>query len=153
MIHEYFRAAGANEAVQGLADLFTMCLQNDDVQDFDVRWDRALLTVSEMLTDAILEGLYMSKLQNSVQLRTVMALYDQEVARNNGTPNYQRSKTAVKLHNDQMVRNRNFRVRNDVVERESVTKSQKGIEAYVEEKSGRVFSVEGTWTVFQKRLM
>ena len=90
MIHEYFRAAGANEAVQGLADLFTMCLQNDDVQDFDVRWDRALLTVSEMVTDAILEGLYKSKLQDSVQLRTVMALYDQEVARNNGTPNYQR---------------------------------------------------------------
>ena len=27
------------ETVQGLADLVTMTLQNDDVQDFDVRWD------------------------------------------------------------------------------------------------------------------
>ena len=35
-------------------------------------------------TDVILEGLYKSKLQNSVQLQTVVALYDQEVARNNG---------------------------------------------------------------------
>ena len=42
-----------------------------------------------MLSDAILEGLYKSRLQNSVQLQIVMALYDQEVARNNGTPNYQ----------------------------------------------------------------
>ena len=39
MIYEYFRATGAYEAVQGLADLFTMSLQNEDVQDFDVLWD------------------------------------------------------------------------------------------------------------------
>ena len=57
-----------------------------------------LLSVSEMPSDPILEGLYKSKLQNSAQLRTVMALSDQEVARNNGTPNYQQLKTAVKLH-------------------------------------------------------
>ena len=47
-IYEYFRATGASEAVQVLADLVTKNLQNDDVQDFDVRWDQALLTVSEM---------------------------------------------------------------------------------------------------------
>ena len=62
-----------------------------------------------MPSDAILEGLYKSKLQNSFQLQTVMALYDHEVARNNGDPNYQRLKTAVKLHIDQMMRTRNFR--------------------------------------------
>ena len=44
-----------------------------------------------------------------------MALYDQEVARNNGTPNYQQFETAVKLHSDQTMRNRNFRVRHKVV--------------------------------------
>ena len=72
MIYEYFRAAGAYEAVQGLADSFTRSLQNDDVQDFDVRWDHTLETVSAMPSDAILEGLYKSKLHNSVQLQTVM---------------------------------------------------------------------------------
>ena len=45
MIYEYFRATGAHEAVQGLEDSFTVSLQNDDVQDFDVRWDHALLKV------------------------------------------------------------------------------------------------------------
>ena len=87
MICEYFRATGAYEAVQGLAELVSMTLQNDDVQDFDVRWDHALLSVSEMPLDPILEGLYKSKLQNSAQLHTVLALYDQETARNNGKPN------------------------------------------------------------------
>ena len=41
MIYEYFRATGAFEAVQGLSDLFITILQNDDVQDFDVRWGQA----------------------------------------------------------------------------------------------------------------
>ena len=85
MIHKYFRATRAYETVQGLADLVSMILQNDDVQDFAVRWDHALLSVSEMPSDPILEGLYKSKLQNSGRLR--MALYDQGVARNDGTPN------------------------------------------------------------------
>ena len=38
--------------------LFALSLQNDDVQDFDVRWDYALLFVSEIPSDVILERLY-----------------------------------------------------------------------------------------------
>ena len=60
MIYEHFRATGAYEAVQGLSNLFSKSLQNDDVQDFDVSWDQALLSVSEMPSDVILEGLYKS---------------------------------------------------------------------------------------------
>ena len=90
MIYEFFRATRVNKTVQGPADLVSMTLQNDDVQDFDVRWDHAPLSVNEMPSDPILEGLYKSKLQNFAQLRPVMALYDQEVARNNGTPNNQK---------------------------------------------------------------
>ena len=82
-----------------------------------------------------------------------MALYDQEVAWNNGTPNYQQLKIAVKLHIDQMMGNRNFRAQNDVVERRSVTKGHKGSKACVERKVGECFSVEGTWTMFTRRLM
>ena len=76
-----------------------------------------------MPSDVILEGLYKSKLQDSVQLQTVFALYDQETVRNSGQTSYLRLKTCVKLHIHQMMRTRNFRVRNEVVERGSVTKS------------------------------
>ena len=34
-----FEPPGADEAVQGLSDLFNIRLHNDDVQDFDTRWD------------------------------------------------------------------------------------------------------------------
>ena len=66
MICEHFRGA-----VQGLLDLFNIRLQNDDVQDFDTRWDQALFTASELPTESVLEGLCKSKLQDSVQLQTV----------------------------------------------------------------------------------
>ena len=84
MIHEYFRATGAHESVQGLSDLFTISLQNDDVQGFDVKWDEALLSASEMPSDTILEGSYKSKWQNSVQLQIVLALYGRGTARDGG---------------------------------------------------------------------
>ena len=87
----------------------------------------------------ILEGLYKSKLQDSVQLQTVLALYDQETVRNNGHTSYLPLKTSVKLHIDPMMRTRNFRVRSEVVERGAVTKSQKGKKAYVERQVGQCF--------------
>ena len=104
MIYEFFRATGAYEAVQGLSDLFTISLQNDDVQDFGVRWDHALFSVSEMPSDMFLEGLYTSQLEKSLQLQTVLALYDQETAGNIGKQNYSQLKTAQKLQIYQMVR-------------------------------------------------
>ena len=88
----------------------------------------------EQPSDVILEGLYMSKLQDSVQFQTVLALYDIETIRNNGLTRYLPLKTSVKLHIDQMMKTRNFRVRSEVVERRAVTKSPKGKKAYVERK-------------------
>ena len=79
MIYEHFRATGAYDAAQGLSDLYNVRLQNDDVQDFDTRWDHALLSASVVPTEKILEGLYKSKLQDSVQLQTTLAMYEQEM--------------------------------------------------------------------------
>ena len=78
--------------------------QDDDVQDFDTRWDQPQLAASEIPTEMVLEGLYKSKLEDSVQLQTVLALYDEETVRNNGQPSYSRLKTSVRLHIDQTMR-------------------------------------------------
>ena len=74
-----------------------------------------------------------------MQLQTVSALYDQETVRNNGQPSYTRLKTSVRLHIDQMMRTRNFRARNEIVERESVTKSQIWRKVSVERKVGECY--------------
>ena len=80
-------------------------------------------------------------------------LYDQETVRNNGQTSYLRLKTSVKLHIDQMIRTRNFRVRDEVVEIGAVTKTQKGKRACVESEVGECFSVGNTRTTFKRKLM
>ena len=39
LIYEYFRVTGANDSVENNADLFTIGLRNDDIQEFDSKWD------------------------------------------------------------------------------------------------------------------
>ena len=47
MIYEHFRATGAHDAALDLADFFNIYLHDDDIQDFDIRWDQALSAASE----------------------------------------------------------------------------------------------------------
>ena len=35
LIYEYFRVTGANDSVENYADLFTVLLRNDNIQEFD----------------------------------------------------------------------------------------------------------------------
>ena len=39
LIYGYFRVTGANDSVENYADLFTITLRNDDIQEFDSTWD------------------------------------------------------------------------------------------------------------------
>ena len=39
LIYEYFRVTGAIDSVENYADLFTSVLRNDDIQEFDSKWD------------------------------------------------------------------------------------------------------------------
>ena len=43
LIYEYFRVTGANDSVENYADLFTIVLRNDDIQEFDSKWDGIFL--------------------------------------------------------------------------------------------------------------
>ena len=74
MFYDQFHSTGAYHEAQGLSDLLNICLQNDNVQDFDTRWDNMLLATSLMPPENVLEGLYKNKLQCSKQLQTVFAL-------------------------------------------------------------------------------
>ena len=43
LIYDYFRVTAANDSVENYADLFTIVLRNDDIQEFDSKWDGTLL--------------------------------------------------------------------------------------------------------------
>ena len=42
LIYEYFRVTGANDSVENYADIFTVVLRNDDIQEFHSKWDEIL---------------------------------------------------------------------------------------------------------------
>ena len=56
------------------------------------------------------------KLQVSEKLQIVLAMYDQELSRNEVSPSYQRLRTMVGQHIDQMIRMRMFKVPNGRIE-------------------------------------
>ena len=66
LIYDYFRVTGANDSVENYADLFTISLRNDDIQEFDSTWDGILLSMTKIPPDDIMEGLYkLTSLRNS----------------------------------------------------------------------------------------
>ena len=58
LIYDYFRVTGSHHSVANCTDLFTLVLRNDDIQEFDFKWDGILLSMTKIPHDDILEGLY-----------------------------------------------------------------------------------------------
>ena len=124
MIYEYIRVTGANDSVENYADLFTIGLRNDDIQEFDSKWDRISLSVTKIPPDDILEGLYKFRIRESEKLNTVLELYDLEIHQKKLGPDYHRLKTKVKRSIEQDLRNRNLGAGNGNYERNAVVKNQ-----------------------------
>ena len=96
LIYEYFRVTGANDSVENYADLHTIVLRNDDIEEFDSKWDEILLSMTKIPPDDILEGLYKLRKRESEKLKTVLELYDLEIHQQKARPDYHRLKTMVK---------------------------------------------------------
>ena len=67
LIYEYFRVTGANDSVENYADLFTVVLRNDDVQEFDSKWDGILSLMTKIPSDDILDGLNKLRIRESLR--------------------------------------------------------------------------------------
>ena len=81
LIYEYFRVTGANHSVENYADLFTVVLRNDDIQEFDSKWDEIQLSMTQIPSDDILESLYKLRRRESEKLKTVLELYNMRFIR------------------------------------------------------------------------
>ena len=138
LIYEYFLPKGSYDEIQGSSGLFSIELKNDDTQDFDLRWEQALLLTNDTPSDKVLEGLYVSMLQDSSQAQTIMALYNQEILRGGGQRDDHRLRLCVKLHIEQAQRSNKFRIQSEITERVAVTKG-KGHNSFTKRKTGECF--------------
>ena len=124
LIYEYFRVTGAHDSVENYADLFTVSLRNDDIQEFDSKSDGILLSLTKIPHDDTLEGLYKLRIRESEKLKTVLELFDLEIHQKKTGPDYHRLKTMVKRSIEQDTRNKNFGARNGNYETSAVVKNQ-----------------------------
>ena len=124
LIYDYFRVTGVQDSVENYADLFTISLRNDDIQEFDSKWDGILLSMTKIPPDDILEGLHKLRIRKSEKLKTVSELYDLEIHQKKLEPDYHRLKTMVKRSIEQDIRNKNFGIRNGNYEKNAVVKNQ-----------------------------
>ena len=124
LIFEYFRVTGAH-SVENYADLFTISLRNDDIQEFDSKWDEILLSMTQIPSDEIFESLYNLRIRESEKLKTVLELYNMEIHQKKAGPDYHRLKTMVKRSIEQNLRMKNFGARNGNYETSAVVKNQR----------------------------
>ena len=125
MIYDQFRVTGTYDSVENYTDLFTIVLPNDDIQEFDSKWDGILLSVTKIPHDDILEGLCKLRIRESQKLKTVLELYDLETHQKKLGPDYHRLKTMVKRSIEQEIRNNNFGARSGNFEKNAVVKNQR----------------------------
>ena len=124
LIYDYFRVTGIHDSVENYADLFTISLRNDDIQEFDSKWDGILLSTTKIPPDDILEGLYKLRIRGSEKLKTVLELYNMETHQKKLGPDYHRLKTMVQRSIEQEIQNTNFVARNGNFEKNAVVKNQ-----------------------------
>ena len=124
LIYDHFRVTGTHDSVENYTDLFTIGLRNDDIQEFDSKWDGILLSMTKIPPDDILEGLYKKRIRESEKLKTVLELYDLETHQKKLGPDYHRLKAMVKRSIEQEIRNKNFGNRIGNFEKNAVVKNQ-----------------------------
>ena len=102
-----------------------LVFRNDDIQEFESKWDGILLSMTKIPPDDILEGLYKLRIRESEKLKTVLELYDLETHQKKLEPDYHRLKAMVKRSIEQILRNRIFGARNGNYETSAVVKNQR----------------------------
>ena len=82
-----------------------------------------LLSMTQISSDDILEGLYKLRKRESDKLKTVLELYDLEIHQKKAGPDYHRLKIMVKGSIEQEIRNKNFGARSGNFEKNAVVKN------------------------------
>ena len=107
--------------------------------NFDTKWEQAQSAAIEIPTKMVLEVFFHSKLQDSVQLQTVLAFYEQENIRNNrAVPDWRDQQDDILIRDNEDAKLQR-------PERNSGTKSSN--RESKKKKSGRMPSMESKLTV------
>ena len=104
--------------------LFSVVLWNDDIQEFDSKWDEILLSMTQIPSHDILEGLYKLKIRESEKFKTVLSLYTMEIQQVSWPWSSQIERLWWKEVSSRKPERINFEARNGNYERSAVVKNK-----------------------------
>ena len=96
LIYDNFRVTCVNDSVLDYANLFSSVLRNDNIQEFDRRWDEIFLSMAQFPLDDILESLYKIRIRESEKIKTVLEVYNMEIHQKKTKPDYHKLMAMVK---------------------------------------------------------
>ena len=106
LIYDYFRVTGSHDSVENYTDLFTIVLRNDDIQEFDSKWDENIIVYDENPAWWHLGRIVQIKNTRVWETRRpLLELYDLETHQKKLGPDYHRLKAMVKRSIEQEIRN------------------------------------------------
>ena len=148
LIYDYFQVTGTDDSVENYTDLFTISLRNDDIREFDSKWEGFLLSMTKIPHDDILEGLYKIRIRESEKLKTVLELYDLETHQKKSGLDYHILENIVKRRQD--IRNKNFGARSGNYETNAVVENQ-GTKTAFTKNSWRLLAMGNQRAVCERR--
>ena len=111
--------------VENNLDLFAIVLRNDDVQEYDSKWDRNSINNDESpIWWTSWKDLYKLRFRESEKIKTVLELYKMEIHQKKVGLEYHRLKTMVKRSIEHNLQIKNFETRNGNYETNAVVKNQ-----------------------------
>ena len=123
MIYDYFRVTGAHDTVFDCADSFSVALHDDNIQEFETRWDEVLLSMSKIPSDDILASLYKLRICESDQLKSVFGI----VRHGDSSENIDSQLSKIEDNGEDEYKSRNFDARHGRIETGAVVKNRKGM--------------------------
>ena len=103
-------------------------MQNDDIEDFDLRWEQALLLTRDPPSDKVVEGLHVSNFSSSDNYGTIKS-------RNSAM---KRKTRLSQTKNVYEIASKNFRIESEITGRVAVT-TGKGQNSFSKRKTGECF--------------
>ena len=120
LIYEQFRVTGTDSSVENYTDLFTIILRNDDIQEFDSKWDGILLSMTK-IPPASWKDCTNQEYESLKKLRPYWSCTTHQKKLG---PDFHRLKAMVKRSIEQEIRNNNFGASSGIFEKNAVVKNQ-----------------------------
>ena len=107
LIYESYRINDTEGAILEFKDLLTIKVKNENPRQFINDWEMCLIGMKAIPSEDIMESLFITELEKCSSLKSVLALYKQDVTQRGMPKDYERLMGMVRIQLEEIRRNKN----------------------------------------------